>query len=126
MKSTCAALVLATIVSPTSAGDGVGRGIGNGSCAIYAKRYAENSKIADFIFFTWAQGYMTAANAELARSGHYHDLGGSIDDQEAYVHDYCNTYPLASYSEAVIDLYASLPLKDLTTGGGTGERQPEQ
>lgn len=125
MKSTCAALVVATIVSQACAGDGVGRGIGYASCAIYAKRYAENPKIADFMFFTWAQGYMTAANAELARSGHYHDLGGSIDDQEAYMHGYCDTHPLASYSEAVMDLYTSLPLKDPAPGGGAGERQPE-
>jgi hypothetical protein len=68
--------------------------------------------MADFVFFTWAQGYMTAANVALAAAGNrYHDLSGSIDDQEAHVRRYCNSHPTASYNDAVLDLYASLPLK---------------
>jgi hypothetical protein len=72
----------------------------------------KDPKMADFLFFTWAQGYMTAANVALAAAGsRYYDLGGSIDDQEAHLRRYCSSHPTASYNDAVLDLYASLPLK---------------
>jgi hypothetical protein len=110
--ATCAALIATTSILHAQDGDGMGRGVGYSSCALYAKRYAEDPKMADFLFFTWAQGYMTAANVALAAAGNrYHDLGGSIDDQEAHLRRYCSSHPTASYNDAVLDLYASLPLK---------------
>jgi hypothetical protein len=112
VMAACAALIATASISQAQDGEAMGRGVGYSSCALYAKRYAENLTMADFLFFTWAQGYMTAANVALAAAGNrYHDLGGSIDDQEAHLRRYCSSHPTASYNDAVLDLYASLPLK---------------
>jgi hypothetical protein len=57
--ATCAALIATTSISLALDGEGIGRGVGYSSCSLYAKRYAEDPRTADFVFFTWAQGYMT-------------------------------------------------------------------
>lgn len=93
------------------------RGIGSTSCSLYLKRYGENAVMADFMFFTWAQGWMTAANEMLidtnSKTRTYRDLSGSIDEQEAQARAFCEMHPLGSYEDAVRAVYKGLPLMQI-------------
>jgi len=90
------------------------RGAGASTCGGFAKAYAHDPQ-NEYIFFSWAQGYMSAVNDTLAATGihNYRDLAGETANQMARIRLYCNDHPLADYDIAVMDLYDSLPLKPL-------------
>jgi hypothetical protein len=94
-------------------------GLGTATCGKFAEDYS-SAKLAEAIYFTWAQGYMTARNnAEVfgqlekgtdKTSVQFRDLNALSTQLEwARVRSYCNEHPLANYQEAVDILYASLP-----------------
>jgi hypothetical protein len=52
----CAALIVTTSILHAQDGDGMGRGVGYSSCALYAKRYAERSQDGRFPVFHLGAG----------------------------------------------------------------------
>jgi hypothetical protein len=91
--------------------DGVGLvGAGAESCGKFGELYKQNPKETEWVYFTWAQGYMSGANAGLtALSGDrklFHDLSSiPLYQQMAELRAYCNKNPLADFSSAVVDLW---------------------
>lgn len=85
------------------------QGPGATSCAEFAKMYQASPKIEE-IFFTWAQGYMSAINMSvLAADRSPRELGGEPADQERAFRDYCANNPLKNYMDGVLEVYGKLP-----------------
>jgi hypothetical protein len=86
-------------------------GAGTSTCAQFGTFYKENPLLAESMFFSWAQGYISAMNGSFAaRKIGYHNLGAkSAEQQSAYLRTICDQHPLWEYWRAVTDLYQSLP-----------------
>jgi len=84
-------------------------GVGAKTCGIFASNYLINPKLADDLYHSWAQGFMSGLNYAKA-TGDGRDLSAMpTEEQMARIKKYCNTRPLADYVDAVMDLYQSLP-----------------
>jgi len=68
---------------------------------------------SDLVYGSWAQGFMAGWNYALFSEYHfYRDLGvKSADEENFHIRQYCDAHPLATFVEAVIDLWFTLPLK---------------
>jgi hypothetical protein len=92
-----------------------GYGVGIHSCAEFAKLYASNPSMAEDIYFTWAQGFMSGLNmASAVYTGSARNFEGTRAEmlaEKIRVRSYCDTHPLAQYLSAIIDLYNSFPAK---------------
>jgi hypothetical protein len=93
-----------------------GRGMGASSCREFAQRYTIEPTVFESSYFSWAQGAMTGLNlGSLKSSGTYRNLNGDVSAQQARIRRFCDQRPLASFFEAVIDLYNSLPVVEQKT-----------
>jgi hypothetical protein len=110
---------LAAIATASSSCPGVagaqGYGVGTHSCAEFAKLYTSNPSVAEDIFFTWAQGFMSGLNASSwAETGTYRSIEGTPSEMVAlkvHIRSYCDVHPLGQYVSAILDVYNSLPIK---------------
>ena len=86
-------------------------GVGAKTCGIFASNYLINPKLADDVYHSWAQGFMSGVNyAKVAATGDSRDLAAMpTDEQMARIKKYCNARPLANYVDAVMDLYNGFP-----------------
>ncbi|WP_445215759.1 hypothetical protein ACKWRH_25420 [Bradyrhizobium sp. Pa8] len=85
------------------------QGPGATSCAEFAKMYQADPSI-EMIFFTWAQGYMSAINMSVLASDRLaRELAGEAADQKRAFRSYCANNPLKNYMDGVLDLYGKLP-----------------
>jgi hypothetical protein len=89
------------------------RGPGAQTCGEFAfdlrvNRNTENT------YFDWAEGFISGMNWADAINDHTakNIMALSVADQKQVIRDYCNEHPLASYVEAVLDLYNRLPTSD--------------
>ena len=108
MRAIIAALLL--VVTTTGSGAQV-VGLGGRSCAEFAKDYLESSDIAEPLYFTYAQGYMSALNmlfVTLKRPG-YNLVVWPSDRQKAHIRKFCSQNPDAEYVFAVQNLLEALP-----------------
>jgi len=86
-------------------------GVGAKTCGVFASNYLLDPKLADDLYHSWAQGFMSGLNyKKMEATGDSRDLSAmSTEDQMARIKKYCNARPLADYVDAVMDLYKSLP-----------------
>jgi hypothetical protein len=76
-----------------------GTGVGNHSCAQFAKFYRNDAKptVVELTFFSWAQGFMTGWNVAMSDEKGRVDVDLSAmrpDDQKKFLRDYCDKHPL--------------------------------
>ena len=90
----------------------LGMGMGAETCGKFSEEYKSRADDAEFDYFNWAQGFMSGMNvmSVTANKGFRNLAAKSIPEQRASIRDYCNTKPLAYFKDAVMALYASLPL----------------
>jgi hypothetical protein len=90
----------------------VGTGVGNHSCAQFAKFYRTNPSptVTELTFFSWAQGFMTGWNVGLSGQKDFtinlSDM--KVEDQKKYLRDYCDKHPLKNYMDGVTALMAQI------------------
>jgi len=113
------ASILATIVllcgNSVAAQEGAGRGVGTTSCSQYAQLYKADPKVTEQVFAAWAQGFMTGFNFSTVREHHFRDMSAkTVEAQNAHVRLYCSAHPLASYVQAVLDFFSTLPERPIT------------
>jgi hypothetical protein len=116
MKLICSiALAFGILIQPTSSrADYAYAGLGATACGKLAQDYRQNPTLIETGMMTWAQGFMSGANASLT-NGQYRDLQAmTIEAQEARLRSYCDEHPMAEFVKAAIDLYFKLPLKKYT------------
>jgi hypothetical protein len=59
--------------------------------------------------FSWAQGFMSGVNSAPMLSGQGTDLAASATNvQQAFIDQYCDQRPLATYVQAVLSLYDTM------------------
>jgi hypothetical protein len=60
-------------------------------------------------FFSWAQGFLSGLNTQPMLSGNGTNLAARATNyQQAFVDQYCDQRPLASYVQAVMSLYDTM------------------
>ena len=96
----------------------VSAGPGTRSCADFARDYASVHD-AETVYFAWAQGAMSTINSTLGLQQHvYRNLAAvTVGEQMSFLRNYCDQHPLGNYSDAIIALMQTLPLRELTPAG---------
>jgi hypothetical protein len=92
-------------------------GVGVQTCGEFADAYRRDPHVAETIYFTWAQGFMSGQNVLVVlATGKTVDLSAvSMNQLEAGVREYCDAHPLAMFDIAVENLYRSLPAPPAVT-----------
>lgn len=111
MKFAAATIALAAVLySGQSLADAGGKGAGTNTCAEFSRSYAASPDRAEALYFSWAEGYMTALNTASLRNGPTsQNLDISVEIMESRVRAYCDAHPLDYYSDAVFNLFKGLP-----------------
>jgi hypothetical protein len=104
----------AALITITSANAEMGAvGPGTGTCDNFTRFYLSSPKLAEGLYFSWAQGFLTGVNgiAIAKKDATDRDLSSiPVEQQEQHLRDYCNDHPLALYMQAVVDLYLKFKL----------------
>lgn len=87
-------------------------GAGTQSCAVFGQQYQKNPQLAEAVYFSWAQGYMSAVNYFAGSAQKFPlnlaPVGWPVPNQEAFIRDYCAGHPLDDYTMAVLKLMGRL------------------
>jgi hypothetical protein len=107
-------LVIAVLLGATSisqAEEIAAQGAGTLTCRQFVNMYRGHPSLAENVFFTWAQGFMTGLNyAKMAAHGVSANLGAmTTAKQKSYIRSYCDAHPSGVFLDAVIHLYHRLP-----------------
>jgi hypothetical protein len=110
-------LLLATAIAVALTGAAQARdqwpymGIGTEGCGKFAQAYGQGGDEIELVYFTWAQGFMSAINGVAKLTGHSQkDLNAVPDsEQKASIRRYCNKHPLDHYFMALFPLLKSFP-----------------
>jgi hypothetical protein len=97
----------------SACGHGFAQGLGPGmqSCGEFSRLYATNPTAAEDLFYTWAQGFISALNLSfVSTTGSYRliDPNGTAA-YKLRLRSYCDANPPSQYVQAIMDLYNSLP-----------------
>ena len=91
------------------------KGVGAQSCAQFGKDREKSSERWELVYFSWAEGYMSALNTALIflygidKNDMSTDLRKwSVDKQEVFIRSYCAEHPLKDYREAVEALFSDM------------------
>jgi hypothetical protein len=86
-------------------------GVGLSPCAEFAK-LSKRSPANEMIFYSWAQGFISAANfSRLMQGGDSVNVSAtSQEEQRRQLRDFCNTHPLKEFRDAVADLINHMPV----------------
>jgi hypothetical protein len=114
------ALALGILIQPTSLrADFYYAGVGVISCGKIAQDYQRNPTEIEKVMMTWAQGFMSGANAAYGKE-QYRDLAAmTLEAQEQSLRSYCDEHPMAEFYKAAADLYFKLPLRRYTPSTST-------
>ena len=105
-----AVLVAALLAgSPAAAEPAAGAGVGTYSCSEFTRASAGDEE-RELLYFSWAQGWMTAWNLGQMQAGKpTHDLSAPpIPDQRAFLSKWCASHPTELYMKGVYALYLTL------------------
>jgi hypothetical protein len=107
-------LIVAVLLGATSisqAAEIAAQGAGILTCRQFANMYRGHPELAENVFFTWAQGFMTGVNyAKIAAHGKSANLGAmTTAKQKSYIRSYCDSHPSELFLRAVTNLYFRLP-----------------
>jgi hypothetical protein len=88
-------------------------GLGVKTCGEFSKSYASDPATMENVYFFWAEGFLSGLNfmAE-ANKMPGRTIAGTNESMTSYkshIRDFCAQHPLATYYEAVLDLYDSMP-----------------
>ena len=105
------AAAAAILCSVSAHGFAQGLGPGMQSCAEFSRLYATNPTGAEDLFYTWAEGFMSALNLSfVSTTGAYRFVDpNGMAAYKLRLRSYCEANPPSQYMQAVMDLYNSLP-----------------
>lgn len=86
-------------------------GIGAAKCSAFTKAFKESPTLAENLYFSWAQGYMSGMNTALLMvKKPFRDLSAqSADQQKLHIRNYCDKRPDSPFLDAVLNLYGIIP-----------------
>ena len=83
-------------------------GVGTTSCANFASQFRKDPQLAEVIFMTWAQGFMSGLNTQYLPPHASTDLLSTdypSDRQAVFIRSYCDNHPLKDFVQAVMELW---------------------
>jgi hypothetical protein len=85
-------------------------GVGLKTCGQFAQDYRNNPDIAEALYFTWAQGFLSGVNMLAKGKGSVtRDLASiSVEEQKSWMRHYCNEHPLERYYTGALNLSGKL------------------
>lgn len=110
MRRLVVAVLLFCLVDTALAQSGNVVGIGTGTCGDFAGHYRRDSKTYELLYFTWAQGFISATNLTLyfGKQETYQLDPNSVEVYQAFVRRFCDQHPLKAYVDAVVALLSTL------------------
>jgi hypothetical protein len=110
----CSLVIIAISLGATSnshAEEIAAQGAGILTCRQFANMYRGHPELAENVFFTWAQGFMTGMNyAKIEAHRKSANLGAmTTAKQKSYIRSYCDAHPSEFFLKAVTTLYFRLP-----------------
>jgi hypothetical protein len=85
------------------------RGVGTGSCAEFGKAYQGNPKLAEVVYGSWTQGFLSGLNLQRAIDHKpMRDLPSPEGGQNRSIRSLCDRRPLATFFEVAIEYFDSL------------------
>jgi hypothetical protein len=90
---------------------GQGVGLGMRSCEEFSKAYKAQPALAETVYFTWAEGFMSGLSF-MATAADIPPLDLKkidADSAKTDIKSYCNAFPQAPYYDAIIPIYNRLP-----------------
>ena len=111
MRSVTVSAIIVLMTTISASAETALWGVGAKTCGIFASNYLINPKLADDLYHSWDQGFMSGLNyAKVEATDDSRDLSAMpTEEQMARIKKYCNAHPLADYVDAVMDLYKNLP-----------------
>jgi hypothetical protein len=102
-------LLLLLAGSSATAEPAMGAGVGTYSCKEFTRASA-GDEARELLYFSWAQGWMTAWNLSQMQVGKpARDLSAPpIPDQRAFLAKWCASHPSELYMKGVYELYLTL------------------
>lgn len=85
-------------------------GLGSISCAEFGKMYGGDPDYAEKMYFSWAQGFMSALNVTRITKGlkSVNLALWDIERDQQHIRNYCADQPLKDYLDAVVELFGEL------------------
>ena len=87
-------------------------GMGASSCAKFGETYRMNPSMAEVIYFSWAQGYLSGLNTGLSamtrKTVNLNPPEFDTDAQRKLLRRFCADNPLKNYADAVTTLLTKL------------------
>jgi hypothetical protein len=108
--------MIAAILSVSSSGTALAKadayGIGVSSCSQYLSERSSNRDV-EYLYFSWAQGYITRLNAYEAKLRGLDRMnlmpsGFGVDKQMSWINSYCATHGSTLYADAALELYRQI------------------
>jgi hypothetical protein len=99
------------IASPAFTQEAGMMGAGSGKCGDYVREYQRDPDVANNVYFSWAQGYMSGLNFEqLALKKRMRNLNAlPVASQLDYLMVYCKQKPDELFVMAARNLFNALP-----------------
>ena len=109
MRTILAGFIISVCCAQMVAADPVAaKGVGVTTCAEFLQKYRADPELAETVYFSWAQGFMSGWNFELLNLKRpIRDLSSQSMEQQQ-VRSYCSQRPSATFSEAALKLYLTL------------------
>ena len=85
-------------------------GLGARTCAQFAKEYLEAHDVAEPLYFTYTQGYMTALTMlfEVLKKPTVNLIAWPSEQQKAHIRKFCSEHPDAAFVFAAQNLFEAL------------------
>jgi hypothetical protein len=90
-------------------------GPGTASCAEFARSFRETPELTEAMYYSWAQGFMSASNLTLLLSKQpIHNFAKlSVKGGQSFLRNYCDKHPLVPYELGVEELLKTIPLEPI-------------
>ena len=85
------------------------RGVGAKSCAVFAANYKLTPKLAEMVYDSWAQGFMSGMNISLFFEYKPMRTIPATDQLTSGIRQLCSRRPLADFYQIVSDYFEPLP-----------------
>jgi hypothetical protein len=102
-----ACFVLALLIVPAKA-QAPSYGFGSGKCSAYLSDITQRGEVARALYFSWAQGFLSATNGLMLKSGvpTITNFTAKIanTEQQTYLDERCKAEPDKDFAAAVLEL----------------------
>ncbi len=110
LSVTCIAVGLPTVSRADSPNLVQSEGPGASTCAQFAESYRTDPIMTENMYFSWAEGMMSGMNTVMGIQKRVTVIFSvkSIEEQKAYLRNFCDAHPLVDFDVAVFSLFGTM------------------